>query len=208
MSPVNAPGSSCRPVKILQGAQTVKSQTPQALSPDERPRGRDGYSRHRVLNDINRNVSPHGSDKLPTWYTNWIASLPLILLTVLIHVSGLAVIKIKAIDMVERAAARGGRNLVFALIMGCTVVLVTVLHAIDAAIWGVAYILLGALPDSHSAMLYSLGAMTTFGNTTFNLEAQWQLMGVVESLNGVILFGLTVATLFSINDRIPAPRGS
>jgi hypothetical protein len=29
-------------------------------------------------------------------------------------------------------------------------------------------------------------------------------MGVVESLNGVILFGFTVATLFSINDRIPA----
>jgi hypothetical protein len=149
----------------------------------------------------------HGSDKLPTWYTNWIASLPLILLTVLVHVSGLAVTKNRAISLVERAAARGGRHFVFALIMGCTVVLVTVLHAIDAAIWGVAYILLGALPDSHSAMLYSLGAMTTFGNTTFNLEAQWQLMGVVESLNGVILFGLTVATLFSINDRIPAASG-
>ncbi len=92
----------------------------------------------------------------------------------------------------------------FALLMGCTVLLVTVLHAIDAAVWGVAYLLLGALPDSHSAMLYSLGAMTTYGNTSVNLEAQWQLMGVVESLNGVILFGFTVATLFSINERIPA----
>jgi hypothetical protein len=91
--------------------------------------------------------------------------------------------------------------------MACTVLLVTVVHAIDAAIWGVTYILLGALPDSHSAMLYSLGAMTTFGNSTFNLEAQWQLMGVVESLNGVILFGLTVATLFSVNDRVPAGSG-
>jgi hypothetical protein len=150
---------------------------------------------------------PHGSDKLPTWYTNWIASLPLILLTVLIHVSGLAVIKNRAIDSVERAAARGSHNFVFALMMGCTVLLVTVLHAIDAAIWGIAYILLGALPDSHSAMLYSLGAMTTFGNPTFNPEAQWQLMGVVESLNGVILFGFTVATLFTINDRIPAGSG-
>jgi hypothetical protein len=43
-------------------------------------------------------------------------------------------------------------------------VLVTVLHAIDAAVWGIAYLLLCAVPDSHSAMLYSLGAMTTYGN--------------------------------------------
>jgi hypothetical protein len=159
------------------------------------------------MNAVSTELSSHRFDKLPTWYTNWIASLPLILLTVLIHVSGLAVIKNRAIDVVERAAARGSRNYVFALMIGCTVLLVTVLHAIDAAIWGIAYILLGALPDSHAAMLYSLGAMTTFGNPTFNPEAQWQLMGVVESLNGVILFGFTVATLFSINDRIPAGTG-
>jgi membrane-anchored protein YejM (alkaline phosphatase superfamily) len=43
-------------------------------------------------------------------------------------------------------------------------VLVTVLHAIDAAVLGIAYLLLCAVPDSHSAMLYSLGAMTTYGN--------------------------------------------
>jgi hypothetical protein len=153
---------------------------------------------------VSTELSSHRSDKLPTWYTNWIASLPLILLTVLIHVSGLAAIKNRAIDLVERAAARGSRNFVFVLMIGCTVVLVTVLHAIDAAVWAVAYLLLGALPDSHSAMLYSLGAMTTYGNANVNLEAQWQLMGVVESLNGVILFGFSVATLFSINDRTPA----
>jgi hypothetical protein len=88
--------------------------------------------------------------------------------------------------------------------IGCTVVLVTVLHAIVAAVWGIAYLSLCAVPDSHSAMLYSLGAMTTCGNPSVNLEPQWQLMGVVESLDGVILFGFTVATLFSINDRIPA----
>jgi hypothetical protein len=152
-------------------------------------------------------LSSFSSDIFPTWYTNWIASLPLILLTVLIHVSGLAEIKNRAIDLVERAAARGNRNFVFVLIIGCTVVLVTMLHGIEAAVWAVAYLLLGALPNSHSAMLYSLGAMTTYGNASVHLEAQWELMGVVESLNGVILFGFTVATLFSINERIPAGSG-
>jgi hypothetical protein len=159
------------------------------------------------LKAVSTKLSSLRSDKLPSWYTNWIASLPLILLTVLVHVSGLAVIKNKAIDLVARAVARGWRDFLFTLMIGCTVLLVTVLHAIDAALWGVAYLLLGALPDSRSAMLYSLGAMTTYGNTSVNLEAQWQLMGVVESLNGVILFGFTVATLFSINERIPTGAG-
>jgi hypothetical protein len=141
---------------------------------------------------------------LPSWYTNWIASLPLIMLTVLIHVSGLAVIKNKAVDLVERVAARNGRNFAYGLILGCTVLLVTMLHAIDAGVWCAAYLLLGALPDWSSAMLYSLGAMTTYGHASIYLEPHWQMMGVVESLNGVILFGFTAATLFSINERIPA----
>ncbi len=165
-----------------------------------------GLFRHPKTVDLT-DLNSISADLFPTWYTNWIASLPLILLTVLIHVSGLTAIKNRAIDLVDGAAARGSHNFVFVLMIGCAVVLVTVLHAIDAAVWAIAYLLLGALTDSHSAMLYSLGAMTTFGNATVNLDANWQLMGVVESLNGVILFGFTVATLFSINDKVPAGTG-
>jgi hypothetical protein len=43
----------------------------------------------------------------------------------------------------------------------------TVLHAIEGSAWALAYLLLGALPDSRSAMLYSLGAMTTYGHENF-----------------------------------------
>jgi hypothetical protein len=148
-------------------------------------------------------LGPYRSEKLLTWYRDWIVSSPLILLTVVIHVGGLAAIKNRAIDTVERSAARGGSTVLFALLMGCIVLLVTMLHAIDAGVWAAAYLILGALPDWHSCMLYSLGAMTTFGSG-LTLEAQWQMMGVVESLNGVILFGFTIATLFSVNERVPA----
>ena len=50
-------------------------------------------------------------------------------------------------------------------------------------------------------MLYSLGAMTTFGNHDLALDAQWRLMGSLEALNGWILFGLTTAFLFTVNYR-------
>jgi len=56
---------------------------------------------------------------------------------------------------------------------------------------------LGALHDNKSAMLYSLGAMTTYGHATLILAPNWQMMGTLEALNGWILFGLTTAFLFT-----------
>jgi hypothetical protein len=47
-------------------------------------------------------------------------------------------------------------------------------------------------------MLYSLGAMTTYGHADLKLGVGWQLMGPLEALDGVILFGLTTAFLLAI----------
>jgi len=105
------------------------------------------------------------------WYTNWFVSVPLILLTVLMHVFGLVVIRDGVVDLLEHAAGRR-LSLVFALVMGSAVVLVTTLHAFEAGAWGVAYLVLGALPDAKTAMLYSLGAMTTYGHASIYLEPQ------------------------------------
>jgi hypothetical protein len=52
--------------------------------------------------------------------------------------------------------------------------------------------------DKKSAMLYSLSAMTTFGHSGSTLELHWQLMGALEALNGLILFGPSRAFLYGI----------
>ena len=140
---------------------------------------------------------------MPSWSSNWIVSAPLVLITVLIHVLGLAEIRDRVVALLERASRRRRFRFMFALLMGSTALLVTGLHAIEAAVWGAAYILLGALPDVKEAMLYSLSAMTTYGHASLYLESRWQMMGAVESLNGVVLFGLTTATLFSVIESVP-----
>ena len=85
--------------------------------------------------------------------------------------------------------------------MGGTALWTTLLHAFEGCIWAAAYRLLGALHDNRSAMLYSLGALTTYGHASINLESRWQLMGVLEALNGLILFGLTTAFLFTVMQK-------
>jgi len=85
---------------------------------------------------------------------------------------------------------------------------VTVLHAFEGAVWAGAYQLLGALPDNRSAMLYSLSAITSYGQAAISLEPDWQMMGALEALNGLMLFGLTTAFLFKMVQQVwPAGAG-
>ena len=40
--------------------------------------------------------------------------------------------------------------------------------------------------------------MTTYGHVDIVLEPHWQVMGALEALNGLMLFGLTTAFLVSV----------
>ena len=46
-------------------------------------------------------------------------------------------------------------------------------------------------------MLYSLSAITSYGHVGIYLEARWSLLGAIEAMNGLILFGLTTAFLYA-----------
>ena len=95
----------------------------------------------------------------------------------------------------------------FVIVIGATSLVATILHGTETAIWASAYRFLGALPDKRSAMLDSLSAMTAYGHANLFLEPHWQLMGALEALNGVLLFGLTTAFLFAMIQRV-WPLGS
>ncbi len=131
------------------------------------------------------------------WSADWLWSLPLSVTTVVIHVVGLYFIR-QRFDKVLINASRRKMTMVALLFMAGTTVSVTMLHGLEATIWALGFRLLHALPDKKSAILYSLNAMTTFGRSGADLEEHWQLMGALEALNGLILFGLSTAFLFTI----------
>ena len=64
-----------------------------------------------------------------------------------------------------------------------------------------------ARPDFPSSVLYSLSAMTSYGHANVYLAEHWRLMGAIEALNGMMLFGLTTAFLFWVlRSHWPAPE--
>jgi hypothetical protein len=137
-----------------------------------------------------------------TWSVDWAWSLPLIAITVVIHVFGLGLLTDEVGYFLSGLADRRRFAPIFALVMSITITLATILHAIEGAVWAGAYRLLGALPDNRSATLYSLGAMTTYGHENLALPHQWQMMGNLEALDGMLLFGLTTAFLFAMIQRV------
>ena len=136
------------------------------------------------------------------WTADWAWSLPLILLTVVIHVFGLGIINERVVRTLSRSIDRRRLIPLFAVVMGVAVLLVTALHGIEGVAWAAAYLFLGAIPDAKSAMLYSLNAMTTYGHESVSLEPHWQMMGALEALNGMLLFGLTTAFLFAMIQEV------
>ncbi len=132
----------------------------------------------------------------------WVWGIPLIALTVILHVIGLGLIH----SALGRHGAHGPAEapahlLRFATVMGVTVTLTTVLHLLQATVWALAYLALGLLPDFRRAIVYSLNALTSFGHTDIVLPSQWEVLGALEALNGIMMFTLSGAVLFGMVQR-------
>ena len=136
-----------------------------------------------------------------TWTADLAWGLPMIILTVVIHVLGLGLIFDEIVDAYDRLRRQRHQTAVFAAILGATTLLATVLHVIEAALWAIVYQFLNAIPENKAAMLYSLNAITSYGHTNVTLEERWHLMGAMEALNGWLLFGLTTAFLFAVINK-------
>ena len=133
---------------------------------------------------------------------NWAWGLSLIALTIAIHAMGVVTMAIAGLGIRVRLETRnlGLRHVILELIggVGAVGLLLAVLHGIEATIWAVAYVWLGALDSLQDAILYSLDSMTTRGASGLVLEPHWQMMGALEAANGMLLFGISTAYIFAV----------
>jgi hypothetical protein len=135
-------------------------------------------------------------------YPSWRWGLSLIALTMALHAAAVVMMGIVAVKIRFRLEARGFdlRNLI--PIMICTVTVIGLLLAvalvIECGIWAAAYLWLGALDSPLDALLFSIDSMSTRGASGLTLQRHWQLMGALEAVNGMLLFGLSTAWLFTV----------
>jgi hypothetical protein len=140
------------------------------------------------------------------WGFDWLWGLPILMLTVVLHICGFVLMERVLVCKVNRPSQARSAFYRIAAIAVIALVAVT-LHAFEAGVWALVYVSLEALPEFGAAMLYSLSAITAYGHSALFLEERWKLLGAIEAMNGLILFGLTTAFLFSAIELVRADRG-
>jgi hypothetical protein len=132
---------------------------------------------------------------------NWTWGLSLTALTVIIHATGIAFIAISARHIRDRMESEGARWHAVTItigFIGAVGLLLAALHGIEAGIWATAYSWLGALRSPQEALLYSVDSITTRGASGLTLEGGWRMMGALEAADGMLLFGISTAFIFSV----------
>jgi len=102
---------------------------------------------------------------------------------------------------VRLESRRPGLPRVFAIVIGTITMmglLLAALHMIEAAFWAAAYLWLGALGSLGAAILYSADSIATRGASGLMLQSHWQMMGALEAADGVLLFGISTAFIFTV----------
>jgi hypothetical protein len=134
---------------------------------------------------------------------NWIWGLSLITLTMAIHGAGVFLIASADASIrvrIERQNRLRWRHVLefFVVLIGVVGLLLAVLHGIEAAFWAAAYWWLGALSSPADAILYSIDSICTRGASGLILELHWRLMGALEAVDGMLLFGISTAYVFTV----------
>jgi Ion channel len=86
------------------------------------------------------------------------------------------------------------------------VVALLVLHAMEVAVWAQFYLSRHCFSDAETAYYYSLTSYTTLGYGDVLLSRPWRIMGGLEAMVGVLMFGWSTAALVSLLNHLQQVR--
>jgi hypothetical protein len=119
------------------------------------------------------------------------------------HGAGIILMALRGLNIRARIESRNHLTLrdVAAIqigLIGTVGLLLAALHGVEAALWAAAYWWLGALNSPAEALLYSVDSMSTRGASGLVLEPHWRMMGALEAMDGMLLFGISTAYIFAM----------
>ena len=133
---------------------------------------------------------------------NWIWGLSLIALTLAVHAASMTVMaavlyRFRLLLKSRCSSLPRAIAIVIGTITSAGMLLAT-LHITEAAIWAAVYVWLGAFGSLEAAMLYSIDSIATRGASGLTVQPHWQMLGALEAVNGVLLFGISTAFIFTV----------
>ena len=75
-------------------------------------------------------------------------------------------------------------------------------HLVQMALWAVAFLCCGEFRDFETAFYHSAVNYTSLGYGDIVMSPRWRLLGPLEAMTGLLLFGLSTATMFAVMSRL------
>jgi hypothetical protein len=79
-------------------------------------------------------------------------------------------------------------------------------HLLEIALWAAVLLICGEVANFPQAFYCSAQNYTALGYGDIHLSERWQLLGPLEAVNGLLLFGLSTAIMFSVLSNLIAKR--
>jgi Ion channel len=79
-------------------------------------------------------------------------------------------------------------------------------HLIQITLWAVVLLICGEITSFQRAFYCSAENYTALGYGDIQLSERWQLLGPLEAVNGLLLFGLSTAIMFAVLSRLISHR--
>ena len=92
------------------------------------------------------------------------------------------------------------------VVMMVVTLITTAMHLTQVALWAVAFLVCGEISTFEQAFYVSAQNYTALGYGDVILSERWRLLGPLEAINGLLLFGLSTAVLFAVMSHLIANR--
>jgi hypothetical protein len=109
------------------------------------------------------------------------------------------------VHLVERLIQRGYNGLGFwknVAVMTIVTLVTAAAHLVQIALWAVAFLMIGVFSTFEKAFYFSAENYAALGYGDIVLSGRWQLLGPLEAINGLLLFGLSTAVMFAVMGRL------
>jgi hypothetical protein len=83
-------------------------------------------------------------------------------------------------------------------VMVATISVLMAAHMCEVAVWSLAYALVEATPGSSDRLYFAFVNFTTLGYGDVLPAPHWRLLGPMTAMNGVLLFGWSIAVIFEV----------
>jgi Ion channel len=91
-------------------------------------------------------------------------------------------------------------------IVALIILISLVAHLIEIALWAAVFVICGEFHEFGMAYYHSAVNYTTLGYGDLIMSPKWRLLGPLEAANGILMFGVSTAMIFTLILRLTQTR--